>query len=232
MVFLLRHKVCLDTPGKPRSITTRDFLLGNTKVCPRHIVNDHNTEISESLLYLHNSFKPQSWGQIYLQPHTVLPRAISGQTQVPATVLRCWNSSLLRLLKWSRNKQCPQAQLLWYELHLPPLRANPIPRYTDGGRRVPQTWLVSLFYATWLLEVSQTLVSSRQHAEWHRWVTQRKKRVKMISTANLTYETSASDHVHQMLSRAKYKQSASEVEAAIENHFFNLNFISHISLKA
>lgn len=30
MVFLLRHKVCLDTPGKPRSITTQ-FCAGKHK---------------------------------------------------------------------------------------------------------------------------------------------------------------------------------------------------------
>lgn len=79
MEFLLRHKVCLDTPGKPRS----------TEVYPWCVVNDHNTEISESLLYLHNTFKPQSWGLLYLQPHKVLLRAISSQAEVPATALRC-----------------------------------------------------------------------------------------------------------------------------------------------
>lgn len=40
-------------------------------VCPQHIVNGRITDIAEDLLKPHNSFKPHSWGVIYLQSHKV-----------------------------------------------------------------------------------------------------------------------------------------------------------------
>lgn len=44
----------------------------------------------------------------------------------------------------------------------------------------------------------------------------------MHINANFIYETSTADHIHHMLSSNRYKQSASEVETAIKNHFFQL----------